>query len=238
MRREEQPAVDALPHVLRLERPGEARPAGAGVELVERAEERLARDDVDVDSRARGCPSTRSGTAARCPRPASPGIAARSARGLSSASSGFCESHAGFHPSAAGARARSAPWRAAAPATPERARGCASASGVAPPQTSSAAGRARSSTGRLVPDRILLVVVLVVLLGRIELGRGDDLGHDRLVEALRLPRAPASTPRPPLLLVVVGEDRGAVLAAAVAELARRRSGDRRCARRRRAAARR
>src|SRR2546428_2053070 len=37
--------------VLRLERLGEARPAPARLELVERAEERLARDYLDVDAR-------------------------------------------------------------------------------------------------------------------------------------------------------------------------------------------
>src|SRR5262249_36937977 len=40
----------ALDDVLLLEWPREARPPGARVELVERAEERLARDDVDVDA--------------------------------------------------------------------------------------------------------------------------------------------------------------------------------------------
>src|SRR5262249_44468772 len=47
----EQPAVVPLDDVLLVERPREARPPGARVELVERAEERLARDDVDVDAR-------------------------------------------------------------------------------------------------------------------------------------------------------------------------------------------
>src|SRR6266446_3562015 len=35
-----------------------------------------------------------------------------------------------------------------------------------------------------VPDRILLVVFLVILLRRVELGGGGDLGHDGVREAL------------------------------------------------------
>src|SRR5690606_11602701 len=40
-----------LAHVGRLQRPGEAGPAAMRVELVGRGEQRLARDDVHVDSR-------------------------------------------------------------------------------------------------------------------------------------------------------------------------------------------
>ena len=49
--RREQLAILATDDVFVLERPREARPAGARVELVEGAEERLARGDVDVDAR-------------------------------------------------------------------------------------------------------------------------------------------------------------------------------------------
>src|SRR5712692_349309 len=48
--RGEEAPVLALADVPGLERPREAGPAGAGVVLVERAEERLAGDDVDVDA--------------------------------------------------------------------------------------------------------------------------------------------------------------------------------------------
>src|SRR5689334_3203035 len=46
----EERAVLLLMHAAAVDRAREARPAGAGVELVERAEERLAAHDVDVDA--------------------------------------------------------------------------------------------------------------------------------------------------------------------------------------------
>src|SRR6185369_13941070 len=48
--RHEELAVRLRNHVGGLQRLREARPAGAAVVLVEGAEERLARDDVDVDA--------------------------------------------------------------------------------------------------------------------------------------------------------------------------------------------
>src|SRR5262245_924350 len=44
-------AVRVLDHILRLERPGEARPTGVAVGLVARGEQRFARHDVHVTSR-------------------------------------------------------------------------------------------------------------------------------------------------------------------------------------------
>jgi len=46
----EQPPVDLGGDGVRIERPGEAGPAGARIVLVERREQRLARDYVDVDA--------------------------------------------------------------------------------------------------------------------------------------------------------------------------------------------
>src|ERR1700692_3050887 len=43
--------IRVLDHVLGIERLGEARPAGAAFELVERSKERLAGDNVHVDAR-------------------------------------------------------------------------------------------------------------------------------------------------------------------------------------------
>src|SRR5262245_9415013 len=70
-----------------------------------------------------------------------------------------------------------------------------------------------------VADRVLPIVVLVVLLGRIERRRGDDLGDDRLLEGLRaLELGARGLGRAPLGLV--GDENGAaVLMAGVAELA-------------------
>src|SRR3989449_7925497 len=48
--REERP-IDALADIARLERFGEARPPRAGLELVERAEERLTRHDIHIEDR-------------------------------------------------------------------------------------------------------------------------------------------------------------------------------------------
>ena len=47
----EELAIALRDHVLRLERAREARPAGSGVVFVERREERLTRNDVDVNAR-------------------------------------------------------------------------------------------------------------------------------------------------------------------------------------------
>src|SRR5262245_24979687 len=43
--------VSLLDHIFRLERPGEARPAGVAVKLVDRSKQRLARHDVHVNAR-------------------------------------------------------------------------------------------------------------------------------------------------------------------------------------------
>ena len=72
----------------------------------------------------------------------------------------------------------------------------------------------------MVAPRVLHVEVLVVLLGRPEVGRGHDPGHERLLEAVRraLDRA-LRVFRELLLGRVVVEDLGAILGPAVAELA-------------------
>jgi hypothetical protein len=44
-------AVGVLDHIFRLDRLGEARPTRAAVELVNRGEQRLTRDNIDVDAR-------------------------------------------------------------------------------------------------------------------------------------------------------------------------------------------
>src|SRR5262245_55998187 len=43
--------VSLLDHILRVERPGEARPARVTVKLVNRSKQRLARDDIHVNTR-------------------------------------------------------------------------------------------------------------------------------------------------------------------------------------------
>src|SRR5262249_51214980 len=70
-----------------------------------------------------------------------------------------------------------------------------------------------------VADRVLAVVVLVVLLGRIERRRRDDLGDDRLLEGLRALERVARCLGRAALRLVGDEDRAAVLVAGVAELA-------------------
>src|SRR5437773_2041678 len=73
---------------------------------------------------------------------------------------------------------------------------------------------------RVVPLRVLLVEVLVILLGRPEPGRRDDLRHHRLAELL-LDRTLRLLGR--FLLRLVGdEDRRAILIPAIAELPARR----------------
>src|SRR5205085_810689 len=68
----------------------------------------------------------------------------------------------------------------------------------------------------LVADRILLVVVLVVVLGRPERAGRDDLRDDRLAELLFVPRLGRFGRR--LFDRIPIEDRRAVLRAVVAEL--------------------
>src|SRR4029453_9488461 len=62
-----------------------------------------------------------------------------------------------------------------------------------------------------VADWILEIVILVISLGRPELGRGDDRRHDRFLERLRLLECGLRRFGEPALLVVVHEDRRAVL---------------------------
>src|SRR5882762_6588464 len=82
----EQRAVGLLLDVARLERPREARPAGTGIEFVERAEQRLPGHDVDVDpflmivpelvlEGALGCLVLRDFVLQRCQRPPEIGVA-------------------------------------------------------------------------------------------------------------------------------------------------------------------
>src|SRR5688572_10655197 len=69
----------------------------------------------------------------------------------------------------------------------------------------------------LVADRVLLVVILVVLLGGIERGSGDDLGHHLAVPKALLHLGLGGFGLA-LLLGIVKEDRRAVLLAVIAEL--------------------
>src|SRR5919197_4190908 len=92
----------------------------------------------------------------------------------------------------------------------------ATATRVVSPPVSLRSSRAEETS---VADRtaLLLEVLLVVVLGLVEGGRGDDLGRD----ALREPRLHLGLRGERLLLLLrrVEEDRGAVLAADVRALA-------------------
>src|SRR5215470_8083872 len=69
-----------------------------------------------------------------------------------------------------------------------------------------------------VPHRVLLMVLLVVLLGRIKFRGGDDFGYDRTREALRFVEPPFRLfGEPPLRLIVV-KDGSPILMAVVTEL--------------------
>ena len=71
---------------------------------------------------------------------------------------------------------------------------------------------------KLVPHRILGVIVLVILLGWIKLGCIDDLGDDRLAKRLVGAQRFFRHLGQRALLFVVGEDRRTVRVAGVAEL--------------------
>src|SRR6185295_15873632 len=71
-----------------------------------------------------------------------------------------------------------------APVTCSSARSCAILR-VRTPDGLEAAFPAAGGAVELVPNGVLLVVVLVVFLRGPELRRGRDLGHDRLLQALR-----------------------------------------------------
>src|SRR5688572_3369498 len=68
-----------------------------------------------------------------------------------------------------------------------------------------------------VADRVLLVIVLMIVLGRIEARRRQDLGRDRFRQSVG--ELLLDLFGDPTLLLVHDENRGAILAAAVAELA-------------------
>ena len=75
---------------------------------------------------------------------------------------------------------------------------------------------ATGSAVELVAHRVSQVEVLVIILGRIELGCRDDFGHDGLFEAAL--QGLLGFFRQPLLRLILIEDGGAILAAEVAEL--------------------
>src|SRR5262249_15840406 len=83
--------------------------------------------------------------------------------------------------------------------------------GVLSPELLPARIAAAAASVRLVPERILLVIALVVLFGRPELAGADDLGDDRLVEALRILDLLLRRLGQPLLVRVGSEDGRAVL---------------------------
>src|SRR5436309_3119107 len=197
--RREEPAVIPLAHVPELARYREARPARPGLLLVERAEDRLARDDVDVDAGPVVVPvlvlKGRLGTLVLRHLVLHGGERLRERRIV-----GLLEGHGIPSFPRHGLRLR-------------RRR-------LVAPELLQARVAAAVPAIELVAHGILLVVALMVLLGRVERGRRHDLGRDRAAEALgetllRLLRETA-------LRVVVVEDRGSILVAVVAELRLRR----------------
>src|SRR2546428_9653138 len=197
--RREEPAVLPLADVPGLERSREARPARPGLVLVERAEDRLARDDVDVDAGPVVVPvfvvEGRLG-AFLLRHLVLHGVERFPERGIV----GLLEGHGipSFRWHALRLRRRR----------------------LVAPQLLQPRVAAAVPAIELVAHGILLVVALVVLLGRVERGRRHDLGRDRAPEALR--EALLRLLRQAALRVVVVEDRGAVLVAVVAELRLRR----------------
>ena len=67
-----------------------------------------------------------------------------------------------------------------------------------------------------VADRVLLIIVLVIIFGRIKFRGADDFSHDRLFETTL--EALFRGFRKSLLGVVVKKNGGAILAAGVTEL--------------------
>src|SRR2546425_6572339 len=90
------------------------------------------------------------------------------------------------------------------------------------PELLEALGPAAVELVEPVPDRVLLVEVLVVLLGGIELRGGHDLGDDRPLERLGLHQRLLRFLGKPLLRLVVVEDGRTILVPIVAELPVRR----------------
>src|SRR5438093_1643575 len=197
--RREEPAVLPLANVPGLERSREARPARPGLVLVERAEDRLARDDVDVDAGPVVVPvlvlEGRLGTLVLRHLVLHRGERLRERRIV-----GLLEGHG-------------------IPSFPRHGLRLRRRRRVAPELLQARVAAAVPAI-ELVAHGLLLVVTLMVLLGRVERGRRHDLGRDRAAEALgetllRLLREAA-------LRVVVVEDRGSILVAVVAELRLRR----------------
>src|SRR5438445_11165115 len=85
-----------------------------------------------------------------------------------------------------------------------------------PPELLEALGPAAVVLVQPVADRVLLVEVLVVLLGRIELRGGHDLGDDRPFERLGLHQRLLRFLGEPLLRRVVVEDGRTILVPSVA----------------------
>ncbi len=170
----EEAAVLPLDDQPRLQRPREARPAGAGVVLVARGEERLARDDVHVDPLAVV-------VVVLVPEGRLRALLLRHLelqRGeplLEFLLRGLDERVPG-----GGARGRVDVGGAA----------------ILPPGLVEELVAPRAPAVVFVADRVFPVVVLVVVLGGPELPGRQDLGDQRLGEAPRSPRASPSTPRP------------------------------------------
>src|SRR5262249_13463148 len=202
--REESP-VDLLANVVRIERPSEARPTGAGIVLVERAEQRLAGDDIDVNAGVLVVPvlvvKRRLGT--------------------------LLLRHLELRRRQVLAELRLT-WLLVVHLIPSfplprrwsglgcgvRVRGCRRRT----PQLRQALVAATVPSIVLVTHRILLVVFLMILLGGIELRGGDDLGYNRTIKPFRRIETLLRRFRRLALGFVVVEDRGTILVAMVAKL--------------------
>src|SRR5207253_6950157 len=118
---------------------------------------------------------------------------------------------------------KSSKSRCAPPVRPLGAPSAAGATGATrlfffPPELLEALGPAAVELVEPVPDRVLLVEVLVVLLGGIELRGRHDLGDDQPLESLGLHQRLLRFLSKPLLRLVVVEDGRAVLKSIVTEL--------------------
>ncbi len=196
--RHEEAAVRPFDDVVRFERPGEARPAGAGLILVQGGEERLPGDDVHVDARPVIVPvpvvegrfrALLLGHVVLQRRQVPPQV-----------------SVARFHEvlgDLVGGRGRRLQLDLAVLAP-------------GPVQEVVAPG---PRAVELVADRMVLVVVLMVVLSRVEGGCRQYLRHERLLEPAGRRKFPLRLLGQPLLLVVVVEDGRAVLRPPVHELA-------------------
>src|SRR5207248_426081 len=185
----EERAVGLLGDVRRLERSREAGPPGAGLELVERAEQRLPRYHVHVDAGPVVVPVL---------------VVERRLRR-------FVLSHLVLQ------RGQGLPQLDVARLGVVHARSCLRRRGFGAPYFPQAPVTPARHAIHPVPDRILTVIVLVIVFGGVERRRRLDRGSDGPHEA-PLERAPRGG-RHAVLHGVAIEDRRVVLWAVIAELA-------------------